>query len=232
MTDEPVVVVRGEAIREVPPELAVFTVAVSSRDKDRHTTLTRLTERAAELRSRLDDFDQAIERRETGSVQILPEMQGRPRIGSGGEKVIAYRGTVATTVTVTDFAVLGELLLRLADQEQTEINGPWWQMRPGSRAGADVRREAIVDAMRRAREYAEAVGSRVERLIEIVDEGVGGGMPGAYRSFAGGRAEKADTMDLTLDPPTQNIQASVTVKVAIAPPARQFFQQGDAKTGP
>ncbi len=60
MVDQPMVVVRGEAVREVPPELAMLSVTVSARDADRQTTLTRLTERAAELRRHLDDFPDAI----------------------------------------------------------------------------------------------------------------------------------------------------------------------------
>ena len=40
MVDGPVVAVRGEAIREVPPEIARFTVTVVARDKDRQATLT------------------------------------------------------------------------------------------------------------------------------------------------------------------------------------------------
>ena len=119
------VVVRGEAFREVPPELAVFSVTVWARDKDRQTTLTRLTERAAELRSALDDYPDAIERRETSGVRVNPEIKRR------SEQVTAYTGSVSTTVTVTDFSVLGELLLRLAGQGQTKIAGPWWQLRPG-----------------------------------------------------------------------------------------------------
>src|SRR3954451_1665441 len=128
MVDQPMVVVRGEALREMPPEQAVFSVTVSARDKDRQATLTRLTERAAELRSALDDYPEAIERRETGGVQIYPELK------RGGERVSSYNGSVTTTVTVTDFAALGELLLRLGNQEQTSVSGPWWQLKPGSRA--------------------------------------------------------------------------------------------------
>src|SRR5918997_3168283 len=179
MVDQPMVVVRGEAVREVPPELAVLSVTVSARDKDRQTTLTRLTERAAELRTYLDEYPDAIERRETGGVQIYPELK------RGGERVSAYAGNVTTTVTVTDFAVLGELLLRLGSIDQTSVSGPWWQLRPGSRAGADVRREAITDALQRAREYAEAVGARVDRLVEIQGEGTrGGGAHPMMRSMA------------------------------------------------
>lgn len=206
------IVVRGEATREVPPELAVFSVTATARDKDRRTALTRLTERAAALRDRLDGFAEAIERRETSGVQVHPQLK------RGSERVVAYTGTVTTTVTVTDFAVLGELLLRLADQEQTTVSGPWWQLRPGSQAGAEVRRAAITDALGRAREYAEAVGAQVDRLVEIADEGAS---DGGHRMMRAGVFLGAPEEDLALevDPQQQTVHASVLVRVTITEPA-------------
>jgi uncharacterized protein YggE len=212
MVDQPMIVARGEAVREVPPELAVFSVTVSARDKDRDAALTRLTERAAGLRAALDDYPDAIERRETGAVQIYPELKR-------AERVSAYVGSVTTTVTVTDFAVLGDLLLRLGNQDQTAVSGPWWQLRPGSRAGADVRREAVADALRRATEYAEAVGARVDRLVEIVDEGAGQAQPLMRASFGAAEAISAQ-VHLEIDPQVQTVQASVVVRVAITEPSR------------
>lgn len=206
------VVTRGEAVREVPPELAVFSVTVSARDKDRDTTLHRLTERAAVLRAVLDEYPDAIERRETGTVQIHPELKR-------GERVSAYVGSVSTTVTVADFAVLGDLLLRLAGGDQTSVSGPWWQLRPGSRAGADVRREAVADALRRAAEYAQAVGAEVDRLVEILDEGAGHAQPMMMRAAYGG-AEADTAMHLEIDPQIQTVQAAVVVRVAITEPTR------------
>jgi uncharacterized protein YggE len=214
MADQPTVVVRGEAVREVPPELASFSVTVSARDKDRQATLTRLAERAASIRALLDGAGDAIERRETSGVHLRPEVKRT------GERVIAYSGSVSTTVVVTDFTVLGELMLRLADQDQTAIAGPWWQLRPGSTAGTEVRRAAIADAVDRAREYAEAVGSTLDRLIEIADEGGDGGgrpmMRAAY-AFAKGGPE-ADQLELDVDPQPQVLQASVQVRFAITEP--------------
>jgi uncharacterized protein YggE len=211
MAEQPMIVVRGEATREVPPELAVFSVTVSARDKDRQTALTRLTERAAELRTHLDDFPEAIERRETTGVQVHPELK------RSGERISAYAGSVTTTVSVTDFSVLGELLLRLADRDQTTLSGPWWQLRPGSRAGAEVRRAAITDALGRAREYAEAVGAQVDRLVEIADENAGGGGQPMMRMAAFDGGQEAE-LRLEIDPQLQTVHASVLVRVTITEP--------------
>jgi uncharacterized protein YggE len=209
MVDQPMVVAHGEAVREVPPELAVFSVTAAARDKDRETTLTRLTERAAEVRTALDDYPDAIARRETGGVQVHPELKR-------GERVSAYSGSVTTTVTVTDFSVLGELMLRLANQDQTSVSGPWWQLRPGSTAGAEVRRAAIADALARAKDYADAVGARVDRLVEIADDAPGGGAHPMMRAAA---FDTGSRPELDIDPQMQTVQAGVVVRVAITEPA-------------
>jgi hypothetical protein len=213
MVDHPTVVVRGEAVREVAPELATLSVTVSARDRDRQTALARVAERSAAVRAVLDGYAEAVERRETGGVSLRPELKRT------GERVSAYTGSVTTTVLVTDFTVLGDLLLRLADQDQTSVSGPWWSLRPGSRAGAEVRRAAIADALDRAREYAAAVGARLDRLIEIADEGSGGGSMPLMRS-ALGMAAQADVsaVELDVDPQMQTVSASVLVRFAMTEP--------------
>lgn len=210
MVDQPTVVVRGEAAREVPPEVATLSVTVAARDRDRQAALTRLAERSASIRAVLDGYADAIERRETGGVDLRPELKRT------GERVSAYSGSVTTTVVVTDFTVLGDLLLRLGDQEQTSVAGPWWALRPGSRAGAEVRRAAITDALDRAREYAAAVGAELDRLIEIADEGSGGGGPVFLAS--GPMARDVASVELNVDPQPQVVSASVLIKFAMTEP--------------
>jgi uncharacterized protein len=113
---------------------------------------------------------------------------------------------------VADFPALGDMLLQLAALAEVEVSGPWWQLRAGSRAGSEARRDAIADALARARDYADAVGARVERLLEIADEGTADGpMMRATAMMSG------DT-GLVLDPQLQTVRASVVVRVAITEP--------------
>ena len=209
MAEQPMIVVRGEAFQEVPPELATFSVSVTVRDQDRQAVIDRLQERIAGVRAVLVDSGDAVERHKTSAVQVFPEFK------RGSERVVAYTGSADTTVTVTDFEALGQLLLRLAALPNAAVAGPWWQLRPGSRAGADVRREAIADALSRAREYAAAVGARVDRLVEIADEGTGGGGP-MMRMVNLSAAEESAAFEL--DPQQQTVEAAVTVRVTITEP--------------
>ena len=208
MADAPVVAVRGEAYREVAPELARFTVTATARDKDRETALTRLAERAAAIRVLLDSAEPAIDRRETGELRVWPETR------RSGERVVAYHGSVSTTVTVTDFTALGELMLRLAEQDQVEVAGPWWSVRRDSPAYREARQAAIADALTRAREYAEALGARVTALVELSDARMaaepllaraGGGVGGA-------------APELELDPRPQPVEAAVEARFTISEP--------------
>lgn len=210
MADAPVVAVRGEAYREVAPELARFTVTATARDRDRETTLTRLAERTAAVRVLLDAAEPAVERRETGQLRVWPETR------RSGERVVAYHGSVTTTVTVVDFTALGELMLRLADQEQVEVAGPWWSLRPDSPAYREARHAAIADALARAREYAEALGARVTALLELADTGLAAAPPMmAKAGFArGGEAAP----ELELDPQPQPVQAAVEARFTISEP--------------
>jgi uncharacterized protein len=206
----PIVVATGEAVREVPPEQAVVSVRSESKGRSRESVLERLTQRSAAIAAVLDQFAAAVERRESAGLHIRPQLKRR------GEEVLAYHGSIATEVIVTDFTVLGDLMLKLGAEELTTVSGPWWRMRPGSRAGTDVRQAAVTDALEKAGEYAAAVGARVDRLVEISDVlsgggfGVGGGM---MRSMAA-----QDSQSLELEPELQTVQATVKVTVTISEP--------------
>jgi uncharacterized protein YggE len=210
--DQTIVTVHGEARREVPPEQAVFSVTVSARDRDKPAVVARLTERSAEVGKILDRYATAIERRETAGLHVYEEYRRR------SERSAVHTGSLTTTVTVADFDPLGELLAQLASGDSISVSGPWWRLRPGSRAGADVRREAVTDALDRAREYAAAVGSELDRIVEISDAEAAGVHPMAMRAAGGMAAEAEDSAAFDLDPRQQTVEARVLLRVTITEP--------------
>jgi uncharacterized protein YggE len=215
MTESPLVSVRGESVREVDPEIATFAVTVFARDRNRQETLRRLVARVEALRGILDGYAEAIEKRETAGLYVRPETK------KSGEKVSAYSGSVTTTVTVTDFAVAGDLMLHLADQDQTTVSGPWWGLRPDSPVHGQARRDAIADALTRGREYADALGARVTGLVELADTGLStqGAPRPAMLAFRAAASYDAGPPQLDLEPQRQTVTASVEARFRISEPS-------------
>ncbi|MEV7086492.1 SIMPL domain-containing protein [Streptomyces sp. NPDC093085] len=221
--ETPRVAVRGEARLEVDPEIARISVTVGARGTDRRTALDDLTRRNAYVLDLVKSYGDAVEKLETGAFSITPELTKYGR----GERVRAYYGRVHLTVELADFTALGELTTRIADLDLASVSGPWWSLRPDSPARGTARRQAVREAVQRAREYAEALGARLDALVELADigaEGSGGyGMPaapgGAMRSvpFGGaGGAEAAPALDL--EPQRQTVYAQVNARFTMTPP--------------
>ncbi|RFU86292.1 SIMPL domain-containing protein, partial [Streptomyces triticagri] len=164
--DAPRLSVRGEARLEVDPEIARLEITVLARGTDRRTTLDDLTTRNTRTTELIKNYGDALHKLETSTLSITPELhRGR------GERIRAYHGRVHLTAHLTDFTALGELTTRLADQDLTRITGPYWQLKPDSPAHREARRQAVHEAVQRAREYADALGTRLDNLLELADTG-------------------------------------------------------------
>ncbi|MFB7862014.1 SIMPL domain-containing protein [Streptomyces sp. NPDC056069] len=215
--EAPQVTVRGEGRLEVEPELARIGIAVRARGTDRASVLATLTGRNAEAIALVKSYGEAVAALETGALSVTPE----PARHGRGERVRGYQGWVHLTAELTDFTALGELVTRLADLEWTRVDGPWWALRPDSPQHAEARRQAVHEAVRRAREYAEALGTSLAALLELSDTGLTPGMPapagGMRMAFAAETAEAPAPLDL--EPQRQTVTAEVAARFTMAPPA-------------
>ncbi len=168
MAQQPVISVRGEARMEAEPEIAVISVTVQARDRDRRTVLNRLASRNTQVLDLIKGYGEAVETLESSPASVYPDIKYKER----GERVARYLGRAGARVVIRDFTVLGELMARLADAELVTVAGPWWSLRPDSPVYRQARIAAARDATRRAGEYAEAFGGRLGGLIEAADTGL------------------------------------------------------------
>jgi len=223
MQQNPVLAVRGESVIEVQPEIARIEVSVAATDADRARTLELLAERAAAVEKVLASFPDVIEKSESSGARISPQLAGRPpRPGAGR----GYVGAVHHAVTVTGFGRLGELMAQLADRELTEVGGPWWELRAQSPVYRDARVAAARDAVRRARDYAGALGSDVTGLVELADARLLSDARGPAEPAAGfparlpqrTRAVVPEELTFDLTPATQTVRATVEARFTISRP--------------
>ncbi|KAK1178448.1 SIMPL domain-containing protein [Streptomyces sp. NBS 14/10] len=218
--ETPRVAVRGEARLEVDPEIARLGITVSARGSDRRTALEDLTRRNAQVLDLVKSYGEAVEKLETGAFAITPQLTAKGR----HERVHAYHGRVHLSVTIADFTALGELSTRLADLDLTQVIGPSWALRPDSPAHAEARRQAVREAVQRAREYAGALDARLTALVELADldsENAGQPYPVAYaaaRSAGYGGAPQEPAPALDLEPQRQTVYAQVNARFTMSPP--------------
>lgn len=216
--DAPRVAVRGQARLEVEPETARLGITTAARGTGRRSALTDLTRRNAEVLELVKGYGEAVEKVETGSFTLTPELTGRR------ERVRTYHGRVRVTATVVDFQVLGELTTRLADLELTRVDGPWWGLRPDSPVYRQARQQAVREAVTRAREYAGALGAELVALVELADPGAEQEMapvaPGAGRAaaYGGAPAPGGAAPELDLEPEAQRVYAQVSARFTISAP--------------
>jgi uncharacterized protein YggE len=211
---QPVVSVRGEVLREVPAEIAIISVAISGRDRDKATATDHVVRRQSALLAALGSFPEAVERVDSTGLSAYASYESKRR-----ERVDMWIANLATTVTLGGLDAAPTVLAALADVESATISGPRWALRPNSPVHRDARIGAVSAALQRAADYAAAVGSTVTGLLEISDSNLmsGGGMP-LMAGMARNASASVGLEDLDLTPQDQQVHASVEVRVTISPP--------------
>ncbi|MEH0543692.1 SIMPL domain-containing protein [Streptomyces sp. B21-105] len=221
--DTPHLTVRGEAELEVDPEIARITVTLTARGHDRRTTLDDLTHRNTTALDLLKSYGDTVENLSTGTLTLRPELTPYDR----DEHIHTHHGTIHLTAELTDFTVLGELTTRLADLDLTRVDGPSWTLRPTSPVHRTARRHAVHDAVRRAKEYAEALDTTLAALLELTDTTTGSARPRTRSAFgrsavrfsgAATEIESPDPEPLDLEPQRIHVCAEVTARFTMNPP--------------
>jgi uncharacterized protein YggE len=212
----PHVLVRGEAVLLVDPEVADIGITVRTRARDRQTALERCAARQAEVATVLASADDAVENLETAGVSVHLEVRDRR---APGEPV----ASVHTRVTVNRLDLAGELVVALGRLDDVDVFGPTWRLRTDSPAHQRARLDAVRDALHRARQYAAAFGAELTALLEVRDAGLsGGGFQVAGAMTPMGRFESDISLDLT--PARQEVHGSVEVRFAMSEPEQEVFR--------
>lgn len=221
----PLLSVRGEARRMVPPDSAVVTAGIECQ---RGSKAEAVRAAAAELDGLTADLaaqggvalDAGTGRRPlTWSAQSATTYAEREHNDQTGhyEPTGRVTATVAVLIAVRDFGLLDSLGAVLAAHETLSVHEAAWEVDWDNPAWPDVRAAAIQAAIRKGRDYAAALGGSLRSVEHIADVGLlGGGEATQYRSAGGRRAMSAsggrepDTP--SLDPVPQELTATIEAR--------------------
>jgi uncharacterized protein len=219
MGEQPQVVVRGEAVLTVPPEVADLVATVRSVARDRETALERCRAGTDAVAAAVVGAGDAVETAETGMVSVQEQWQEK-----GPPMPTA---TVETRLVLSRLEVAGDLVVALGRLDDVSVAGPFWRLRPDSRGPEEARLAAIDDAVRRARLYAGAFGAEITGLVEIADAG----LSRAGRARLGGEslgvaaAFEASAPRLELTPQRLQVHGSVEVRFSMSVPDPEVFRR-------
>ncbi len=207
---EAVVTVRGEAQIEVPPDRASLGFTLHATGDSAERVRGQLAEGSSRVAEVLAEFAAALERSGTTGLHVSPVFNSRTPT-----RITGYTGTFSSQIVISDLEALSPLLLALTRLPQSQVDGPWWSLRPDHPAFREVRLAAIAEARTRAEDYAAAFGATVARLIEVSDlEGGFAPVPRAMRAFAG--MEMASDAAFEFEPTLQTVSGQVSVRFALA----------------
>jgi uncharacterized protein len=204
----PIVTVRGEAELRGPADLATLTCTLHASGESAETVRSKLANGSQAVAELLGQFAAALERHSTSGLHVSPEFHRR-----APGRITGYRGTFSTTIVVADFEALSPLILGLSRLPDSQLDGPWWSLRPDNPMFREVRLAAIADARRRADDYAAAFGATVAELVEVSD--LDGGFRGGHPMRMAAMEMAADDAAFAFEPEEQTVSGQVTVRFTI-----------------
>jgi len=188
------------------PDLARITSGVSTEAPVARDAVAKNSEAMKKIiaglkASGIDDKDI-----QTASFHIEPRYT-RAREGEA-PAIDGYRATNQVQVIVRNLDKLGEVLDRLVGLGANEMAGLSFDASQGEKLKDDARKDAVANAQRRAKLYADAAGVELGEVLQIEE----GGDSGLRPVFAG-RALKADAVPIERG--TETLEATVSVTWAL-----------------
>lgn len=215
MADQGVILsVRGEARRRVAPDAGVLYAGIRV---VRETKEEALTDAAADQRALVADLaslggvsldvehERAALTWSAFSATTHAEVEETRRTG----RIIA---SVALRITVRELRLLPDVSTALAGHAAVDVQSVSWEVDDDNPAWRLVRRDAIQAAIRRAHDYADALGVTVVAVEQIADAGLlGTGASAGFARAPAGRLVNGGSVP-ALDPVPQELAAVIDAR--------------------
>ncbi|MBA5777872.1 SIMPL domain-containing protein [Stappia sp. F7233] len=161
----------GRGTVTAAPDMAFVTSGVVS---DADTAAEAMKANSAAMTQVVDAIKGAgIEARDiqTSGFSVSPRYaQVKRTNGEEHLKIVGYRVSNGVTVRVRDLSKLGSLLDTMVADGANEISGISFQVSDADKRRDEARKEAMADAIRKAKLYAEAAGVELGRILSINEQ--------------------------------------------------------------
>ncbi|WP_417724783.1 SIMPL domain-containing protein [Salipiger sp.] len=169
--EAPRLTVTGEGSASAVPDMATITLGVTAQDKDAGAAMDSASEVAGAILARLDGLGIAARDRQTSDLSLQPIWS---QYDNGkGQEITGYEASNRLTVRVRNLSQLGDVLAAVLDDGANRLSGLTFGLQEPDPVQNDARRDAVADAMDRAKVLAEAAGVTLGPLLSISESGGG-----------------------------------------------------------
>jgi len=199
-------------------ERAILSVQVSTEGNDQEAVSREVTTTSKTLQKIFAELAPKTESGEpspdapvtTWNMQSLSTGSYRPRDAQGVDLDRRYTANSAFEVEFRDFGKLGAVTTQLLAIPNVSIYNTTWRLTEQTKEslGSQSRKEAVQDAMAKARDFAEAAGCKTVRPFEISD----GYSDVEYGYNMRMKAGTAEDGELSFTPEEVKLKTDVTVK--------------------
>jgi uncharacterized protein len=201
----PTVTVRGDAIIRAEPDEAMLWITLSALADAPGSALSDVSRRSDSLVSLLDRLGVVRADRSTTGVTVYEDFDHT----RSGRRSLGHRAISRVSVRVADPDLIGRLIAQATEDLDARIDGPRWQIAPDNPVRLEAARQAAVDGQRKAQAYAEGVGARLGRLIQLTEPD----HPVAIRAASALKPMAAEPMPI--EPGEHEVTASIHATFAL-----------------
>lgn len=206
----PTVTVRGQAVLRAEPDEAMLWITLTALENDPGHALADVSRRSEALVALLDELRVARTDRSTTGVTVYEEFDRTP----SGRRSLGYRAAASVSVRLPDPEPIGQLITKATTELKARVDGPRWQITAQNPARLDAARAAAADAQRKARAFAEGVGAKLGRLMQLNEPGTESSRPRVYT--AGSQlASAAAGGPMPIQPGEHEVSASIDATFAL-----------------
>ena len=172
----PKLTVTGEGEAVAVPDMATVSLGVSAQNADAGTAMDEASKVAEAILARLDAMGIAARDRQTSDVGLQP-IWNNPTNSDNAPEITGYEASNRLTVRVRDLDQLGEVLGAVTEDGANRLSGLSFGLQDPDPVTEAARRDAVEDAMARAKVLAEAAGVTLGPVVSISENGGGGYAP-------------------------------------------------------
>ncbi|SNR55719.1 SIMPL domain-containing protein [Puniceibacterium sediminis] len=169
-TLRPTLSVSGEGTAFATPDVATITLGVTAQSETAADAMAQTSEIGARILERLTAMGVAARDVQTSDLSLNPIWSNRP-VDNQQPKITGFEASNRVTIRVQQLDTLGDVLGAVLEDGANRLGGLSFGLKDPAPLLDEARRDAVADAMARAKVYAEAAGVTLGPVVSISEGG-------------------------------------------------------------